>query len=324
MPPAAEQPVAVPIYGATVAEVEPFGIQPIAAAERHGRPSDLFGLWFSANAETATWSVGILTVALYGTSLRGAIAGIVIGNLIGYAVLALLSTFGPRYGLPQMMQSRLAFGFAGNVVPATLAFLAGIGWFAVDCVLGAYALSELARIGYLPALGLMLLVQIAIVVYGYNMIHLFERVTAFALTFGFVALAVVTVQHTAWSAPFNPRAPLAQGGETAGVVLAVALAFSYAIGWAPSASDYSRYLAARTPPRAIAAFAFWGGFLPSTILEIMGAAAVTALAGTDLSALAQVERWHAALVVGVIGGGLSMLGADPARTSQLYTDFLLL
>ncbi|MBV8602305.1 MAG: cytosine permease, partial [Candidatus Eremiobacteraeota bacterium] len=96
------------IYGARVAEVEPFGIEPIAANERHGNPGDLFGLWFSANAETATWSVGILTAALYGTSLRGSIAGILIGNAVGYALLGLLSTFGPRWGLPQMMQSRLA------------------------------------------------------------------------------------------------------------------------------------------------------------------------------------------------------------------------
>src|SRR5271166_3084292 len=138
------------VYGDKVAEVEPFGIEPIGAAERHGRPRHLFGLWFSANAETATWSVGILTIALYGTSLKGAIFGILVGNALGYALLGLLSTFGPRYGLPQMMQSRFAFAVYGNMLPAALAFLAGIGWFAVDCVLGAYALGSLVHLPYLP------------------------------------------------------------------------------------------------------------------------------------------------------------------------------
>ena len=44
----------------------------------------------------------------------GAIAGIVIGNVFGFGLLGVLSTFGPRYGVPQMVASRLAFGWYGN------------------------------------------------------------------------------------------------------------------------------------------------------------------------------------------------------------------
>lgn len=312
-------------YGERVAEVEPFGIDPIAAPERHGRPSQLFGLWFSANAETATWSVGILTVALYGTSLKGAILGILAGNAAGYALLGLLSTFGPRYGLPQMMQSRLAFGVYGNMVPAALAFLAGIGWFAVDCVLGAYALGSLVHLPYLPALAIMLAVQIIIVIYGYNMIHLFERITAVALAGGFLVLGVVTARHANWGAPFNSQAPLAQGGETGGIILAVALAFSYVIGWVPSASDYSRYLPQATSPRAIWFWVFLGGFLPCTVLEIMGAAAVSALPHYDLAALQPT-----AAVTLLLGSGLAgslglitiMLGTLTANCLNLYSGAL--
>ena len=314
-----------PHYGDRVAEVEPFGIEPIAAPERHGDPRSLFGLWFSANAETATWSVGILTVALYGTTLRGAIIGIIVGNAIGYALLGLLSTFGPRYGLPQMMQSRLAFGVYGNMIPAALAFLAGIGWFAVDCVLGAYALGTLVHLSYLPSLAIMLAVQIAIVIYGYNMIHLFERITAVALAGGFIVLGIATGQRANWSAPFNLHAPLAQGGESAGVILAIALAFSYVIGWVPSASDYSRYLPARTSPRAIWLWVFLGGLLPSTILEIMGAAAVTALPAYNLAALQPT-----AAVTLLLGGGIAgslglltiMLGTLTANCLNLYSGAL--
>jgi nucleobase:cation symporter-1, NCS1 family len=313
------------IYGAKIAEVEPFGIEPIAATERHGTPRDLFGLWFSANAETATWSVGILTIALYGTSLRGAIFGIVVGNLVGYALLGVLSTFGPRWGLPQMMQSRLSFGAYGNVVPAALAFLAGIGWFAVDCVLGAYALGTLVHLSYLPALGIMLLIQVIIVIYGYNMIHLFERVTAIALAGGFLVLGAVTLQRANWAAPFNPHTPAAQGGESAGIILAIALAFSYVIGWVPSASDYSRYLPQSTNPRAIRRWVFLGGFIPCTILEIMGAAAVTALPSYDLAALQPTAAVTLLLGTGIAGSlGLItiMLGTLTANCINLYSGSL--
>jgi NCS1 family nucleobase:cation symporter-1 len=313
------------LYGDRVARVEPFGIEPIASSERHGRARNLFGLWFSANAETATWSVGILTITLYGTSLRGAILGIVAGNVAGYAILGLLSTFGPRWGLPQMMQSRLAFGVYGNVLPAALAFLAGIGWFAVDCVLGAYALGTLAHLSYSAALWVMLAIQIAIVVYGYNMIHLFERATAFALSAGFLALGIVTAKGANWQAAFNPHAPLAQGGESAGIVIATALAFSYAIGWVPSASDYSRYLPERTRPLAVWWWVFLGGFIPCTVLEILGAAAVTALPRYDLAALQPTAAVPLLLGTGIAGSlGLLtiMLGTLTANCLNLYSGAL--
>jgi NCS1 family nucleobase:cation symporter-1 len=313
------------IYGDRVAEVEPFGIEPIASGERHGRPRDLFGLWFSANAETATWSTGILILALYGTSLSGAIFGIIAGNLIGYALLGLLSTFGPRWGLPQMMQSRVAFGVYGNIAPATLAFLAGIGWFAVNSVLGAYALGTLLQVAYLPALCIMLAIQVVIVVYGYNMIHLFERVTAFVLTGGFVVLGIVTAKGTHWTAPFNSHAPLAQGGETAGIVMAIALSFSYVIGWVPAASDYSRYLPERTSPRAIWWWVFLGGLLPCTVLEVMGAAAVTALPTYNLAALQPTAAVTLLLGNGVTGSlGLItiMFGTLTANCLNLYSGAL--
>jgi nucleobase:cation symporter-1, NCS1 family len=245
--------------------------------------------------------------------------------VFGYAILAFLSTLGPRYGLPQMMQSRLAFGILGNVFPAGLAFLAGVGWFAVNCVLGAYALGTLAHLAYLPALCIMLVIQVAIVVYGYNMLAMFERVTAFALLAGFCVLGVVTMRHADWHVRFNVHAPLSGGGEIAGTVMAFALAFSYVIGWAPAASDYSRYLPQSANTRSIWMWVFLGGFIPSTILEVMGAATVTALPGIDLSALAPT-----AAIPLLLGSGSAayfglltiMLGTLTANCLNLYSGAL--
>ncbi len=104
-------------YGASVVAVEPHGLDAIDERERHGRPRDLFFLWFGANAETASFAVGILTVALYGTSLAGAALGIVAGNVLAYLIVGLLSRAGPRYGVPQMVASRLVFGRDGNLLP---------------------------------------------------------------------------------------------------------------------------------------------------------------------------------------------------------------
>jgi NCS1 family nucleobase:cation symporter-1 len=166
------------VYRDQILEVEPTGIEFVTPAQRHGSPRQLFGLWFSANAEIATWMVGVFAVALYGTSLRGAALGLLVGNMLGYALLGTLATFGPRYGVPQMVASRLPFGRYGNAAPAALSFLAGVGWFAINTVFGAYALQTITRLPYPFALALMLLAQIVLAVYGYNLIHWFERISA--------------------------------------------------------------------------------------------------------------------------------------------------
>ncbi len=52
------------VYRDQVLEVEPTGIEFIPPEQRHGDPRQLFGMWFSANAEIATWMVGVFAVAL--------------------------------------------------------------------------------------------------------------------------------------------------------------------------------------------------------------------------------------------------------------------
>ena len=89
----------------------------------------------------------------------------------------------PLAALRRSTDARLAstFGKRGNVAPATLSFLAGVGWFTINTIFGAYALQTIAHIGYGFALGIMLVLQIALAVYGYNLIGAFERACAVLL-----------------------------------------------------------------------------------------------------------------------------------------------
>jgi nucleobase:cation symporter-1, NCS1 family len=349
------------IYKDQVLVVEPTGIETVPAASRHGRASDLFGVWFSANAEIATWMVGVFIAAIFGADLRSATLGIILGNLFGFAILGVLATFGPRYGVPQMLASRLAFGKRGNIAPAALSFLAGVGWFTINTIFGAYALQTIAHISYGVALAIMLVLQIILAVYGYNLIGAFERVSAILLAVGFALLGAVTLPQAAWGPGHSPFT---------GFMFGAALAFAYAMGWVPCASDYSRYLPSQTNPHAVFWYAFIGCALPCIALEILGAAAVTAsnvnlrtdvptdaiaqLLGSGIvaklvlitvvlgtltancmnlysGALAalvafdvRVKRAIAALAVGILGALLALGGSNPAHTAEFYTDFLLL
>ena len=96
-------------YGAEVLHVEPHGIDPISVKERHGKPRNLFTLWFSANLEFATLTLGVLSVGLFGLNMTQAAISIIIGTALGAFFIGLLTTFGYRWGVPQLIQSRAAF-----------------------------------------------------------------------------------------------------------------------------------------------------------------------------------------------------------------------
>src|SRR3984893_16026480 len=134
-------------YGTRVATVEPGGAEFIPLNERHGKPLQLFWTWTSPNFEFATVFVGVIGVAFFGLNFWQAALALVLGSAIGGITQGLLSAQGPLYGVPQMVLSRLSFGYWGNALPAGLnAVTAGIGWFAVNSVSGTFALKVLTQL----------------------------------------------------------------------------------------------------------------------------------------------------------------------------------
>ena len=112
--------------------------------ERHGKPIQLFWTWLSPNLEFATVFIGVIAVAFLGLNLWQAATAIIIGTALGSISHAVLSSWGPKFGVPMMVESRGAFGFLGNILPAGLNGLtASFGWFIVNSVSGAFALQAL-------------------------------------------------------------------------------------------------------------------------------------------------------------------------------------
>jgi len=259
-------------YGTKVVAVEPGGVEAIPEGERHGRPLQLLWTWASPNFEFATIAVGILSVLAFGLTFWQAVGAIVLGTLLGSVSLGVLSTWGPREGLAQMVLSRTAFGYRGNILPAGLnALTAGIGWFAVNSISGALALNALTRLPSFVCLVIVVVAQLAIAFFGHNLVHAFERYAFPVLAVIFVIGSIVVLSHA------NPSAPAMDGPPPLGGFLITAgAAFGYAAGWNPYSSDYTRYLPKKTRGLPIALFAGIGCFLSCCLLEIAGAAVVTA------------------------------------------------
>jgi nucleobase:cation symporter-1, NCS1 family len=256
-------------YGAKVATIEPGGAEYIPLSERHGKPLQQFWTWVSPNMEFATIFVGIIGIWFFGQSFWMAALAIVLGTALGSVSMGFLAARGPRYGVPQMVLSRLGFGFLGNVLPAGLnSLVAGVGWFAVNSVSGAFALSALFHWSDKVCLVIIVVVQLAVAFFGHNLVHMFERVAFPILVIIFLIAAIVIAGKA------HPGAVHETGG-LGGWLVTLGAAFGYAAGWNPYASDYTRYLPKDTNRRAAGLWAALGVFISCVVLEIIGAAAAT-------------------------------------------------
>jgi NCS1 nucleoside transporter family len=264
-------------YGDKVVKVEPGGVEPIPLDERHGKPHSLFWTWTSPNMEFATVGVGILGTLYWGLTFSQTLLAIIIGTAAGSLTHGILSTWGPREGLCQMVLSRTGFGYLGNILPAGInAIVAGVGWFAVNSISGALALHVL--ITGLPGqfcLLIIVVLQLLIAFLGHNLIHVFERYAFPLLTVVFV-IAAIWVLHKGnlGASPITSNFPPPKSG---GFLLMTAAAFGYACGWNPYASDYTRYLPTDVKRSTVAWSAALGVFLSCVLLEAAGAAAITTM-----------------------------------------------
>jgi NCS1 family nucleobase:cation symporter-1 len=256
-------------YGARLGMIEPGGAEYIPLPERHGGPWGLLSTWTSPNLEFATVFVGVLGVVAFGLSFWQATAALVLGTALGSITHGLLSARGPQFGVPQMILSRIPFGYRGNWLPAGLnAITAGVGWFAVNSVSGAFALNTLTHMPKPLCLTIIVVVQLAVAFFGHNLVHAFQRWALPVLGVAFLLATISIFSKT------HPGAVHGTGGS-GGFLLTLGGAFGYAVGWNPYASDYTRYLKPQTPKRATGLAAGLGVFISCVLLEVVGAASAT-------------------------------------------------
>ncbi|HEY3610459.1 MAG TPA: cytosine permease [Pseudonocardiaceae bacterium] len=308
----AGEPVREGTYGDRIGAVEPGGVEFIPAGDRHGTPLQLMWTWTSPNLEFATIFVGILGVGVFGLSFWQAALALLIGNLLGSLSHSVLSARGPAHGVPQMVLSRIGFGYLGNVLPAGLnAITAGIGWFAVNSVSGAFALAALTGMPALLGLLIVVLVQVAVAFFGHNLVQAFEKYALVFLGIVFVLATIMLFSRTHTTG--LPGKPL-----PGGFLITAGAAFGYAAGWNPYASDYTRYLPANVNARMTGLWAGLGVFVSCMLLEIVGAASVAPLGITSGNPTAaftgQLPGWLGDLTLLAIA-----LGAVSANVLNIYS-----
>ncbi|HVS07911.1 MAG TPA: cytosine permease [Candidatus Dormibacteraeota bacterium] len=301
-------------YGDRVTIPEPYSIEHIPFAERHGHSRQLLWLWLAANLTIADYAIGFVPFSL-GLSVGPALLALALGNILGGLVLAWSAAMGPAAGYPQMFIGRRAFGHIGGYIPAALNWLSTAGWFTVNTILGSFAIQlVLPGLPFWLAAAILVVVQTLLVIYGHNVIQEFERYMVLILGLLFAIATVIALTHGSAIGAWHPK-PF--GGTLTSFAIVLAVSFSYIMSWSPYASDYSRYLPEITSRSYIAIYVFIGAVVASFLTEVVGLlVAIVAPAGaTPIAALKTVMGGFGAFAVAAV-----ILGATTANVLNLYSN----
>ncbi|MFG2539648.1 purine-cytosine permease family protein [Streptomyces sp. NPDC048511] len=227
--------------------VERRSIDVVPDDERHGTAFSQFTLWLGANLQITAVVTGALAV-VFGGDVVWSVVGLLLGNLLGGAVMALHSAQGPKLGLPQMIQSRAQFGVRGAVVPLLLVILMYVGFFASGSVLAGQATARLTHTDDTTGIIAFALITAVAAAVGYRVIHVLGRVASVVCALAFVYLGIRLLDRVDLSALLgDARFDLPM------FLLAVSLSASWQLAFGPYVADYSRYLPRTTSGRAT----FW-------------------------------------------------------------------
>ncbi|KAJ8113950.1 hypothetical protein ONZ43_g5022 [Nemania bipapillata] len=256
--------------------VEQRGIERVPEDERTDTSMSQVGtLWLSANMVVSSFAIGALAIPIFELGYVDSALTIFFVNILGIMPVCFFSTFGPQFGLRQMVLSRFFFGFYGVKLVACFNILACLGWSAVNVIVGSQLIHA---INYdVPGYAGILVIAFStlfICAFGYKLVHMYERWSWIPC---FIIFLVV-LGTFARSGNFHSGLPLATGPAEAGAVLSFAASvFGFATGWASYAADYTVYQPVNSSRVSVFFWTFGGLFFPLVFTELLGAAVATAI-----------------------------------------------
>jgi purine-cytosine permease-like protein len=142
-----------------------------------------------------------------------------------------------------------------------------------------------------------MIIQVVIGVYGFYLIRTFEKYTV-PVTIGIMLLMSILAWSRDGVVDWGLKASVTGLDRFAGITgLITAIGVGWGISWVTWASDYSRFVPKRVPSKTVFWFSFWGMYLPTVWLAILGASIASVDPTTD----------PAALVTDVFGGVVAVL-----------------
>jgi purine-cytosine permease-like protein len=250
------------------------GIEPVEDEERHGRPFELFWVWFAANIGILGIVYGGMLVT-YGLNLWQSLLVALLAPGISFLLVGALSVAGKLGGAPMLTLSRVPFGPRGNLGPTLISWISLVGWETVTVITAAYALLGLLQLAGLPASSswtVVSLVSIACLVVllgllGHATLVWIQRTATWIFGLLTLLIVIVLLGKTHWQVVLSRSA----GPWDSGVLAAFSIVIAgTGIGWANTGADYTRYLPRQSKGGAIIWWTVCGATVPLFFLIMVG------------------------------------------------------
>jgi NCS1 family nucleobase:cation symporter-1 len=301
----------MPAKGGRVKAVErTWGVTPVPERLRTLSGLDLGLLWGNLGISLLVLAAGTL---LAGLGLRDAVLAVLVGAVLGNALLGLAGLIGADRRVPGMVLLRGPLGHRGSYAPTVLNVLQNLGWATFELLVIATAANALAERVFGFRERWVWVLVFAAVTLALALAGPISFVRRFVRRFAVWAVLASTVYLTWWALDRADAGGLwsaaGEGGLTfwQGVDLTVAMSAS----WLPLAADYTRF--ARSPRGA-----FWGTalgyFVPHAWLFVLGALLLLSQGLADTTALLT------AVAAGGIASALALLALTVDETDEPFAN----
>jgi purine-cytosine permease-like protein len=255
--------------------IESKSIDYVPDTERHGRVSDQVSFWFLGNFHFFTVAIGFVGPSMGLSFGYTALAG-TLGILFGTLFAAFHASQGAELGLPQMVQSRAQFGFRGVVVVLIGTLFTFLGFNVANSVLSAHGLNGILGWNERAVTIVTTVAAALLAIYGYDWLHRIFRWCFFVCLplYALLTLAIILGKVPPTHAMVGGFSAVAFAGQ-------FAASASFNITYAPSVSDYSRYLPRNTRRSSIIAAVYLGAASSAIWLITVGAWLATRLGASD-------------------------------------------
>jgi len=266
--------------------IETRGIGFIAADERHGRPFELFWVWFSSNLAYLYILFGGILI-LSGLTILQAIVLILVGNLF-YIIVGVIATAGPTYGTATANITRLMFGARANKGLAGVpSWALAVAFEAIDlsiCIFAGLALLNIVGIHSDTPVKVAVFIVVGVVTFSVGILGHATIVRVTQMVAGVLVVAVLilfffTMTHANFA--YQPMHPLSGLAAFGAICLGLTLIVSGPLTWVNAPAEYARYLPNDTSRRAVVLWTSLGGWIASSFLAIIGVLAGTVVNMSD-------------------------------------------
>lgn len=234
---------------------------------------EVLGLWFAGCGGVTTMSSFFYPTLSYGLNMKQSLIAGLVGLNIGCLVPAYCATLGPKSGCRQMVTARFLFGQWGTKFIALVCILGGIGWSAVNCVLGGQMLSAISGTPLSTGIIVIVLVSWLVAVFGIRVLLRFQIAAAVPANIAILLFYIVVGKKASYISIANGLTR--ELGHAASTVTGnwltyFTITYSTTATWGSCASDYYILFPDNTSELKIFLVTFFGIAIPSNFAAIVG------------------------------------------------------